>query len=154
MICTACDKLSDVYSGLAGMVANTWHFPASIVLKPLVSLPNTRATCCDPAIDFALDAASRTVITSCETDLSLPLTAKTKLQSAMASSKVSVTTAVWSKSAALTASDLASPSGNFLGLTKYKRLRPMVFMARAVEPILPGWLVWQRTTRILLKMSD
>ena len=26
----------------------------------------------------------------------------------------------------------------------------MVFMARAAEPMLPGWLVWQSTTLILL----
>ena len=33
-----------------------------------------------------------------------------------------------------------------LGATKVRRLKPMVFMARAAAPMLPGWLVRVSTT--------
>jgi hypothetical protein len=38
-------------------------------------------------------------------------------------------------------------SGKRFGLTSSRRDRPIVFIARAAAPMLPGWLVCDRTTR-------
>lgn len=43
---------------------------------------------------------------------------------------------------------LASRAGKSFGCTSTRRDKPMFFMARAAPPMLPGWLVLTRTTRI------
>jgi hypothetical protein len=45
---------------------------------------------------------------------------------------------------------LASPEGNFLGLTKDSLESPIVFIALATEPIFPGCDVSTKTTFIKL----
>jgi len=40
---------------------------------------------------------------------------------------------------------VASGSGKCRGATSRKSANPMVFMARAAAPMLPGWLGWERT---------
>jgi hypothetical protein len=49
---------------------------------------------------------------------------------------------------------LASPEGNFLGFTSERFYKPMVFIALATEPILPGCDVSTKTmlTKLLLKL--
>ena len=48
---------------------------------------------------------------------------------------------------------VASAAGNSLGLTSRRSDRPMTFIARAVAPILPGWVVPTSTTAIFVSMS-
>ena len=66
-----------------------------------------------------------------------------------ASSTVSTTVAFTKTSSAEAARQSASGAGKALGLTSVNRVRPMFFIARATPPMLPGWLVCTRTTRIL-----
>jgi len=40
-----------------------------------------------------------------------------------------------------------------LGSTKYKRVSPIVFIARAADPMLPGWLGDTKIILILLSMG-
>lgn len=72
----------------------------------------------------------------------------------MASSIELKTSALSKTSTALPDRALASPEGKFLGLTRDKLERPIVFIARATEPILPGWDVSTRTIliKLLLKL--
>ncbi len=56
--------------------------------------------------------------------------------------------ALSSTSSAPEARALASRAGNSFGCTSTRRDKPMFFMARAAPPMLPGWLVLTRTTRI------
>jgi len=44
----------------------------------------------------------------------------------------------------------AMVDGNSFGDISFKFCKPIVFMALAVEPILPGWLVLTKTILILL----
>src|SRR5690625_4540136 len=67
----------------------------------------------------------------------------------MVSSSVSTTTAFSSTSSAPAARQTAFSAGKSLGATRYRRFKPMFFMARAAPPILPGWVVFTNTMRML-----
>jgi hypothetical protein len=62
--------------------------------------------------------------------------------------------AATSTSSAFDDSATASGSGKRFGFTRTSRERPIVFMARAVDPMLPGWLVWESTTRMRERRSS
>jgi hypothetical protein len=69
-------------------------------------------------------------------------------RSARASSSEATTRAEASTSAAPAASATASGSGKRRGATSRRSVRPIVFIARAAAPMLPGWLGRERTTAI------
>ena len=77
------------------------------------------------------------------------LVPKTSEQPDKAASRESWIVAVCSRSSAPEAMAVASALGNILGVTRWSELRPMTFMALAVAPMLPGWVVLIKTTRIL-----
>ncbi|MNT82082.1 hypothetical protein D3C72_2217610 [compost metagenome] len=81
------------------------------------------------------------------------VSAQATLTSASASARLDTTMAFSTTSTAPEASTLASSCGNAFGSTRYSRVRPMVFIARAAEPILPGWLGRASTTRMFFKKS-
>src|SRR5665213_2978361 len=75
-----------------------------------------------------------------------------KPQSLIASATVVTMRAPSRISSAPAASALACAWGNERGRTRTKSDRSMFFMARATEPIIPGWLGSMRTTRTTLVM--
>ncbi len=66
------------------------------------------------------------------------LVANTNWQSLMASSTESTMRAFFNTSVAPAAMDMAWSLGKSLGATNTKSVKPIVFMARAAEPIFPG----------------
>ena len=79
--------------------------------------------------------------------------AYTKVLSLIASSIESKILAFSKTSVALPDNALASPDGNFLGLTKDNSDNPIVFIALATEPIFPGWEVSTKTMFIKLLLK-
>src|ERR1700679_786714 len=73
--------------------------------------------------------------------------------SPMASATVATVRAPLRMSSAPAASALASAWGKERGRTRTKSVRAMFFMARATDPILPGWLGSMRTMRTRAVMS-
>jgi len=71
----------------------------------------------------------------------------TQRQSATASARVAKTGAASTRSSAPAAIAWVSRSGAFSGATSTSFDRPMVFIARAAEPMLPGCWVPTRTMR-------
>ena len=82
------------------------------------------------------------------TNGTVTVAASLTLTSLSASSTLAQTRAWVNRSSAPAARASAWSSGKCFGLTSSRRARPIVFIARAAAPILPGWLVCDRTTRI------
>ena len=86
--------------------------------------------------------------------LTRALAPNTKAHSATASSRRAHTWACARMSSAPAARAAHSALGNCLGATKANRLRPMVFMARAAAPMLPGWVVFAKTIFTFSNMAS
>ena len=123
------------------------HNLSSSLERPDVSLPKTIATL--PSYSLISLAAALGVDTGNEMWRLLAVVAKTKDAPSRASAKFSLRTARFKISSAPEAKATASCEGKFFGLTKYKFPKPMVFIARAADPIFSGRLVETNTTLTL-----
>ena len=131
-------RFREEYSGLAGMLTINWQRTTSSLVKPDISVPNNIATGNVMACCTTCGIASRGVSTSSDTLRTRGHRPTTSTVPSKASSKVLHTTAFFTTSTALTAIISACLSGNLTGLIKYRCSSPIVFIARAAEPILPG----------------
>ncbi len=128
------------------MQAWRWHASSSSFESPEVSLPNTRATGPSAVAAIASGAAERHSRAGCESSRPRALKPTASVRSASASASVGTTRARSSTSAAPAARATASGCGKWRGATSTRSASPIVFMARAAAPMLPGWLVRESTT--------
>ena len=154
------------------MVISRLQLCTSSILRPKVSLPNTKATCCPACAACNNSGTNSRGVCSGEVSSRLRLvSAQLKVVSASASASVAEICAFSNTSAAPEANtklscgslnacgQAASKSDGSgvigvainCGATRVSRLKPMVFMARAAAPILAGWLVRESTMRIWFK---
>jgi hypothetical protein len=151
--CTAEARLSEVYSGLAGMKIVT---PATLHLGVRQSRRSRCRTTAPPRPSPAfsrepqrcgLDVPAAPVARGCGV---APTRAYANIQSRPAPHRGSLHTCACARmSPAPAARATASSSGKRLGLTRVRRDRPIVFIARAAAPMLPGWLGCDNTMRTL-----
>src|SRR5690606_23225491 len=110
--------------------------------------PNTSATPAAPAASATRAAASRGSSCGSAMRRSRAVLPSTRRQSATASARSACTVASSSTSPALAAMAAASACGKWRGATSASRRSPMVFIARAAAPMLPGCWVPTSTTRM------
>ena len=152
------------------MVISRLQAWTSSMLKPKVSLPKTSATC-SPRCAACNNSGtkSRGVCSGAVISRRRLVRAQAMAVSARASSSVATISALCNTSAAPEArmklssgsaklcTSLGLKTGGFsvigvairLGATMVSLCRPIVFIARAAEPILAGWLVRVRIMRML-----
>ena len=138
-------------SGWAGIFTSTCALPISSLVRPDISVPNNSATGCVAACCNNSGIASRGVLTSMEISRNRAVIAAVYTTPCKASSIELHSTASRSTSSAPAAIASACGSGKRRGLIRYRWCKPMVFIARAAAPMLPGWVVWLRTTRTFKK---
>ncbi len=117
--------------------------------SPTRSLPNTMAALSSGAAP-ACSAKARGVQTGGENSRNLAETAAAKLQPSRAAPMSSTTRALFNTSPAPLAKAMASGSltkSAHFGVTSTRSVKPIVFIARATEPMLPARLVSTRTKR-------
>src|SRR6058998_435147 len=145
---TAWARLREAYSGSAGMRARALQRMISLFERPTVSLPKTIATSSFRAALRSSRAAARASSDEWDNSRSRALKATEYAVSASASSRLAHARADSSTSSAPEAMARASGCGKRFGPTRRSCVMPMVFMARAAAPMLPGCEGRSRTTRI------
>src|SRR6266853_393715 len=148
MTCTAWARLREAYSGLAGMRARALHRMISLFERPTVSLPKTMATSSFCAALKSSCAAARASSKEWDSSRARELKATEYVVPASASSRVAHARADSRTSAAPEAMAWASGWGKRFGRTRRSCVMPIVFIARAAAPTLPGCEGRSRTTRI------
>src|SRR6267378_4216175 len=146
--CTAWARLREGYSGLAGMRARALQRMTSLFERPAVSLPKTTATSSFRAARRSSRAAARASSGEWESSRSRALKATENVVPASASSRLAHARADSRTSSAPEAMARASGWGKRFGRTSRSCVMPIVFMARAAAPMLPGCEGRSRTTRI------
>src|SRR5438309_1140246 len=130
------------------MRARALHRMISSFERPTVSLPKTIATSSLRAALKSSRAAARASSNECDSPRARALKATEYVVPASASSRLAHARADSRTSAAPEAMARASGWGKHFGRTRRSCVMPMVFMARAAAPILPGCEGRSRTTRI------
>ena len=175
MTCTAAPRLSEPNCGLVGMLSATWQRYTSSLAMPKRSEPNRKATP-DSGDGFLAKSAPGALPSSADSSLFNSISkcwrgvrvggpksrgviavAHRWLTPSSASSSVATMRAWASTSSAPLARWMVSSLRSTLGqrgATSTRSSKPMVFMARAVAPTLPAWLVWIRMKRVLMARSD
>src|SRR5512134_2048161 len=154
MTCTAAARLSDEYAWLVVMWATRWHFSTSSFASPDISVPNTNATSPPTAASATASAAAAWASIACgDSSRRRAVSAIASVVPASASSSVALTCARASRSSAPVAIASACGSGKRRGATSARRASPIVFIARAAPPMLPGWVVRTSTTRMRAKLA-
>src|SRR5213592_1936450 len=146
--CTAWARLREAYSGSAGIRARALQRMISLFVRPTVSLPKTISTSSFRAAPRSSCAAARASSDECDNSRSRALKATEYAVSASASSRLAHACADSRTSDAPAAMARASGWGKRFGRTRRSCVMPMVFMARAAAPTLPGCEGRSRTTRI------
>src|SRR5205085_1241356 len=146
--CTAAARLSDASPGAPGIVATIWQRASSSLESPDISPPNTSATSPRSQWRTASAAASRAERAAPANSRGRAVKPIASVAPASPASSESTTLAALSSAAAPEARAMASGCGNARGATSVSRDRPIVLMARAQAPILPGWLGSHSTTRM------
>src|SRR6266571_8257285 len=130
------------------MRARALHRMISLFVRPTVSLPKTIATSPFRAALRSSCAAARASSDECDSSRSRALKATEYVVPASASSRFAHACADSRTSAAPEAMAWASGWGKRFGRTRRSCVMPIVFMARAAPPTLPGCEGRSRTTRI------
>ena len=130
------------------MHARRLHINTSSLVSPAVSLPNRNATSSRRAQATASAAAERASSGACASSRVRADTANASAVPRSASPRSSQTVARSSTSSAFAERARASGSGKRLGRTRYSRESPIVFIARAAAPMLPGWVGCESTMRM------
>src|SRR3989442_6442196 len=130
------------------MCARALHRMISLFERPTVSLPKTIATSSLRAALKSSRAAARASSNECDSPRARALKATEYVVPASASSRLAHARADSSTSSAPEAMARASGWGKRFGPTRRSCVMPMVFIARAAAPILPGCEGRSRTTRI------
>src|SRR2546430_3954204 len=120
----------------------------SLFERPAVSLPKTTVTSALRAARRNSRAATRPSSEGWESPRSRALKATEYVVPASASSRLAHARADWRRSSAPEAKARASGWGKRFGRTRRSCVMPIVFMARAAAPMLPGCEGRSRTTRI------
>ena len=120
---------------------------SSALVRPLASRPNKIAAGSAVAWAASCLAAVSASAPGHGMRRARALAPSTRAQSAIASSSESTTVAFATTSSACAARQSACGSGNRAGRTRWSDVNPIVFMARAAAPMLPGWLGSTSTMR-------